>query len=100
MRPTLAARTGMHKATKLDRLEAECFRERSIVAAPLADHCLGCVALEEELDDLFGLGADDAGEEHVVRISSCAWIGPNLQKGATRGRGAAAAPPPATPNAP
>lgn len=68
MRPTLAARTGMHRATELDRLDAECFRERSIVAAPLADHCLGCVALEEELDDPLSLGTDDAVEEHAVSI--------------------------------
>jgi hypothetical protein len=31
-------------------------------------HRLGRLALEEELDDFLGLGADDPVKEHVVRI--------------------------------
>ena len=38
------------------------FRKRRLVLPNLADHRLSCIPLEEELDDLFGLGADDAVE--------------------------------------
>ena len=45
---------------ELNRLDAERLGEDRVVDAHFSDHRLGCVGLEEELNDLLGLGADDA----------------------------------------
>jgi hypothetical protein len=47
---------------ELDRLDPQIVRQRRLVLPDLADHRLGCLTLEKELDDLLGLGADDAVE--------------------------------------
>ena len=44
----------------LRRLDPQILRQRRLVLPNLTDHRLGCLALEEELDDLLGRGADDA----------------------------------------
>jgi hypothetical protein len=49
---------------ELDRLDPQLLRQRRLVLPNLTDHHLGCLTLEEELDDLLGLGADDALKEH------------------------------------
>ena len=48
---------------ELDRLDPQLLRQRRLVLPNLADHRLGGLPLEEELHDLFGLGADDTVEE-------------------------------------
>ena len=48
--------------TKLDRLDQQFLRQRRLVLSNLTDHRLGRRPVEEELDDLLGLGADDAVE--------------------------------------
>ena len=48
--------------TKLDRLDQQFLRQRRLVLSNLTDHRLGRLPVEEELDDLLGLGADDAVE--------------------------------------
>jgi hypothetical protein len=53
---------------ELDRLDPQLIRQHRLVLPNLVDHRLGFLALEEELNDLLGLGADDAVEEHAVRI--------------------------------
>src|SRR5215210_1129507 len=83
---------------EFDFLYAQDCPELGLVVPNRTDHRLGSLALEEELDELLGVGADDAVAKHVVRLSSCAWIGSNLQKGAIAGEGRLR-PPPATPNA-
>jgi hypothetical protein len=54
---------------ELDRLDPQLLRQQRLVLPNLPDHRPGCLLLEEELDDLLGLGADDAVEEHAVSIS-------------------------------
>ena len=49
---------------ELDGLHSQALRQHRLVLPNLVDHRLGCIPLEEELDDLLGLGADDAVEEH------------------------------------
>jgi hypothetical protein len=43
--------------------------QQRLLLPNLADHRLGGLPLEEELDDLLGLGADDAVEEHAASIA-------------------------------
>jgi hypothetical protein len=52
--------------TELDRLDPENLSQQRLVLPNLADHRVGCLPLEEELDDLLGLGTDDAVEKHAA----------------------------------
>jgi hypothetical protein len=45
---------------ELDCLDPQILRQQRLVLPNFADHRLGRLALEEELHDLLGLGADDA----------------------------------------
>lgn len=58
----------LRQIAKLDRLDPQILRQQRLVLPNLTDHRLGRLTLEEELDELLGLGADDPVEEHVARI--------------------------------
>ena len=55
-----ASRTLTGSSLELDRLDPQLLRQLRFVLPNLADHRLGCLPLEEELNDLLDLGADDA----------------------------------------
>jgi hypothetical protein len=67
----LEDRLGSRKPqAELDRLDPQTLCKRRLVFPNLTDHRLGCLVFEEELDDLLGLGADDAVEEDFVSVGS------------------------------
>jgi hypothetical protein len=66
----VVAAFGGEPLAEFDCLDPEIVRQRRLVLPNLADHRLGRVALEEELNDLLGLGADDAVEEHGASIGT------------------------------
>ena len=54
--------------SRADPLDPQILGQHPLVLPNLAGHPLSGLALEEELDDLLGLGADDAVEEHVAIV--------------------------------
>jgi hypothetical protein len=75
--PPVSRRTRRARAllAQLDRLDPQLVRQYRLVLPNLANHRPGCFALEEELDDLPGLGADDAVEQHAGRDAALTgWV--------------------------